>query len=68
MSVSIVLIPIAWIVGVYDKSVKSNNQNMTQADRMMNLLFIPFGPIILFADLMADFFYFWKNNFSTDLK
>lgn len=68
MCVSIALIPFAWIVGIYDKSVKSNTQNMTTMDKLINYLFIPFGPLILFADLMADFFYFWKNNFRTDLK
>ena len=68
MTISIAFIPIAWIIGVYDKTVKTTNQNMTKLDKMINYLFIPFGPLILLADLVADFFYFWKNNFRTDLK
>ena len=31
-------------------------------------LFIPFGPVILLFDFFADLYYFWKNNFRTDLK
>jgi hypothetical protein len=27
-----------------------------------------FGPIILLLDLVADTYYFWKNNFRTDLQ
>jgi hypothetical protein len=68
MTVSIAFIPFAWLIGIYDKTVKTSNQNMSQIDKLINFLFIPFGPVILFADLMADFFYFWKNNFRNDLK
>jgi len=68
MSVSITMIPIAWIIGIYDKSVKQTNQNMSRLDQLMNYMFVPFGIIILWADLIADFFYFWKNNFRIDLK
>jgi len=32
---------------------------------MNNLLFMPFGIPILFADSLADMLYFWKNNFRT---
>lgn len=66
--VSVALIPIAWLIGIYDKSTKSNTQNMSPVDKIINYLFIPFGPIILLADLVADFLYFWKNNFRTELK
>jgi len=61
--VSIVLIPLAWIIGTIDKigtlsSLKSGDQ------KMMNFfIFIPFGPIILLMDVVADLYYFWENNF-----
>jgi len=48
--------------------IKSTNQNMTKLDLIINYAFVPFGPVILMADLIADFIYFWKNNFRTDLK
>lgn len=35
---------------------------------MNNYLFIPFGPVILFFDVLADLYFFWINNFRTDLK
>ena len=35
---------------------------------MNNYIFIPFGPIILLFDVLADLYYFWINNFRTDLK
>jgi hypothetical protein len=66
--VTIVLIPVAWIVGIVDKlaslsSLKNSN------DRIMNVfIFIPFGPIILLCDALADLYYFWINNFRTNLK
>jgi hypothetical protein len=30
-------------------------------------LFLAFGPLVLFMDLMADMFYFWVYNFRIDL-
>jgi len=65
--VSVVLIPFAWIVGIIDK-LSAKNANTDKMDEICKYLFIPFGPIILFLDLLADLSYFWKNNFRTDLK
>lgn len=65
--VSFALIPIAWIIGVFDK-LNVSNTNYSPGDKIFNLLFIPFGPLILFFDVLADLNYFWKNNFRTDLK
>lgn len=36
-------------------------------EKAFNLLFIPFGLPILCMDVIADMFYFWKNNFRSDL-
>lgn len=62
------MIPMAWIVGIYDKLVKSTNQNLGKVDKMVNFSFLLIGPLILWADLMADSYWFWKNNFRTELK
>lgn len=61
--VSIIMIPLAWIVGIGDKistlsSLKSGDQ------KLMNVyIFIPFGPVILIFDVIADLYYFWVNNY-----
>lgn len=34
-----------------------------QSKLLNNFVFIPFGIPILVFDTLADFFYFWKNNF-----
>ena len=65
--VSLVLIPFAWVRGIYDK-IQQKNTNYNRTDQVFNLLFIPFGPFILLLDLIADVIYFWKNSFRTDLK
>ena len=63
IGVSVALIPFAWIIGIIDKTNKSNTQNMSPMDRILNYAFIPFGPFLLMLDMMADILYFWKNNF-----
>ena len=66
--VSILMIPIAWIVGIVDKvstlsSLKDGNK------KLMNVyIFIPFGPVILLFDVIADLYYFWVNNYRQDLQ
>ena len=48
--VSIILIPIAWIVGIFDK-IATLGSFRNRGDRILNvLLFIPLGPIILLFD------------------
>lgn len=65
--VSQALIPVAWIIGIFDKlaTMKSvdGREKLTN-----NIAFIFLGPIILELDFLADCFYFWKNNFRTELK
>jgi len=65
--VSFALIPIAWIVGIFDK-LKASSSNYNKVDKMCNYLFIPFGPIILVFNVLCDLNYFWKNNFRDELK
>jgi hypothetical protein len=65
--VSLVCVPVAWFVGIYDK-LQATNKSTDKLDQICNILFIPFGPAILLLDVIADFNYFWKNNFRTDLK
>lgn len=65
--VSFALIPFAWIIGIYDKKT-SKNTSLDKMDTIMNLIFIPLGPIILVLDVMSDIIYFWRNNFRNNLK
>ena len=65
--VSVLLIPFAWIVGCIGK-LSSKNANYSAMDKAMNLLFIPFGLVILSLDVIADLYYFWKNSFRRGLK
>ena len=67
VAVSVVCIPFAWFVGIVDKFT-AKNQSKDMRDVICNYLFVPFGPIILALDLMADCNYFWKNNFRSELK
>ena len=67
IAVSVLLIPFAWVAGIYDK-FKGNNMSYGPVDKMVNFMFIPFGPIILALDVVADLAYFWKNNFRSNLK
>ena len=60
---SVALLPVAYIVGIFDKIASMKTQTSERERIMNNLLFIPFGPVILAFDILADMFYFWKNNF-----
>jgi len=62
--VSIVLIPIAWIMGIIDKL---KHPSKDKVDNIVNMLFFLIGPVILFFDVIADLYYFWLNNFRLDL-
>lgn len=65
---SVVLIPIAWIVGIVDKFKTLSSLN-SQSDKLMNVfIFIPFGIPILCLDCIADLYYFWVNNFKQNLR
>jgi len=64
--VSILLIPIAWLVGIADKLSHSSEENNSK--RSLNILiFIFLGIPILILDLGADMYYFWMNNFRGNL-
>jgi len=61
--VSFVMIPMAWIVGIGDKMATLSSLK-TGHQKLLNVwLFIPFGPIILVMDVIADLYYFWQNNY-----
>ena len=64
--VSVVLIPIAYVVGIVDK-VK-HLRYLNKDDQRMNYGFFVLGFIYLLLDLFADVYYFWHNNFRTGLK
>lgn len=67
-AISILLIPLAWIVGIMDK-VKTILPTDTTKDIVMNLgLFILVGPLILLLDTFADVYYFWQVMFKTKMK
>jgi hypothetical protein len=61
---SIVLIPIAWIMGIIDKLKHPSRDKL---DNIVNMLFFLIGPVILLLDVVADLYYFWKNNFRQNL-
>ena len=66
--ISILLIPLAWIIGIVDK-VKTILPTDTTKDIVMNLgLFILAGPLILLLDTFADVYYFWQVMFKTKMK
>lgn len=65
--VSQLLIPLAWIIGIFDK-LGTLSSNHGKEKLMNNFAFIFFGPIILELDFLADLVYFWKNNFRIELK
>ena len=66
--VSIALIPFAWIMGIVDKLMSIGWITNSNEKLMNNYLFIPFGPVILALDVVADLYYFWINNFRQELK
>ena len=60
---SLVLIPVAYVVGIIDK-LKTLSTQQTMFDKVKNnFVFIPLGLPILGLDLLADIVYFWKYNF-----
>ena len=61
------LIPFAWIIGIFDK-LRTLNDNYGREKLLNNICFIVLGPIILELDFIADCYWFWKNNFRTELK
>ena len=65
--VSVVLIPFAWLIAIYDKR-QSKNVSLSKMDKIANLIFIPLGVPMLFLDVMSDLIYFWRNNFRDNLK
>jgi len=66
--VSLALIPMAWLIGINDK-IRNRNYYTTTTDKLLKFwLFIPFGPAILLLNLVTDMYYFWANNFRTELK
>jgi hypothetical protein len=66
--VTFALCPIAWIIGVIDK-IKVFHLSKTNKEKILNLgIFIPFGLPIMFLNSIADIYYFWMNNFRTELQ
>ena len=82
-SVLIVIIYIIFLIGsvvmtpfAYLKSVGQKIERLTKATTIREqilagaelLIFVAFGLGILVLDLVADFYYFWANNFRSNLK
>ena len=71
--VSILLIPFAYIKSIVFKikqifQLKYNNRQIIIQKSLSLFLFIFFGILVMSITLLADCFYFWKNNFRTNLK
>ena len=62
--VSVMLIPVAWCMGIIDKL---KHPSKDKFDNIVNMSFILLGPVILTFDVLADLYYFWINNFREDL-
>jgi hypothetical protein len=61
--ISVLLIPVAWIIGIIDKT-KAIKPTDTPMDTLRNLgAFILLGPLILVLDCFADSYYFWHMMF-----
>jgi len=58
--------PVAYFAAIIDK-VK-NMKYLNMQDQIMNYGFFAFGFLFLFLDLLCDIYYFWVNNFRTELK
>ena len=56
IAISIILIPFAYFVGIMDKIKTMSQQKDPKQKLMNNLLFIPFGLVILFFDIIAFYF------------
>jgi len=57
------LIPFAYIIGILDKIATMDHQPTFKAKLLNNLIFIPFGLIILTCNYCVDLYYFWRNSF-----
>ena len=57
----------AYLMAIIDK-FKNRKMTTDKMDKLINMSFILTGPVILVLDTIADFYYFWINNFRTDLK
>jgi len=63
---SLILVPVAWIIGIFDKTSKTSEEE--EKNKTLELiLFIFLGPFILIFDIGADIYYFWKNSFRPNL-
>ena len=62
--VSIILIPVAWVMGIIDKL---KHPSKDKVDNIVNMSFFIIGPVILVFDVIADLYYFWLNNFRQNL-
>jgi len=70
---SIAMIPFAYVKSIIFKikalyKIKDSNRNVLIKEFLYLSIFIFFGIFKLLITLLADSYYFWLNNFRTDLK
>jgi hypothetical protein len=66
--VSFALCPLAWIIGILDK-ISTVKLSKSKTEKILNIgIFIPLGLPIMVLNSLMDIYYFWMNNFRTDLK
>ena len=64
------LIPYAWILCIINKSKAIQLSKFANKTWLMIdlLLFVILGPVILVLNTIVDSYYFWMNNFRSDLE
>ena len=73
LGASLILMPFAYLRSIYFKiriiyKKKEYSTIIILKESFSLLLFVFFGIVMLLFTLFADCFYFWKNNFRTNLK
>lgn len=71
--VSIILIPIAYVKSIIFKirtiySIKETSKRVIVIESLSFTFYLIFGILILMTTFLSDCYYFWVNNFRTNLK
>ena len=73
IAISVILIPFAYVKSIVFKlrallTMKNSTQKNLREAIYGFVFFVLTGILMLLADVFADSYYFWKNNFRSDLK